>query len=78
MILPRCKIDLDNCKELINALRHYHRKYSEKDRIFNSKPVHSWSSHYCDAVRIMATGYEGLKQYNVNRQTTAINDYKVI
>ncbi len=78
MILPRCKIDIDNCKDLINALRHYHRKYSEKERVFNSKPVHSWSSHYCDAVRIMATGFEGLRTNNLKRQLTAITDYKVL
>ena len=27
MMLPRCLIDVDNCSKLINALRHYHRKY---------------------------------------------------
>ena len=30
MLLPRCYIDVDNCSKLINALRHYHRKYKEK------------------------------------------------
>ena len=78
MLLPRCKIDIDNCKELINALRHYHRKYSEKERVFALKPVHSWSSHFCDAVRILATGFDGLKQTNINRQETALSDYKIL
>ena len=78
VLLPRCKFDLDNCKDLINALRHYHRKYSEKERVFATKPVHSWSSHYCDAVRVMATGFDGLKDTNVTRQQTAINDYNII
>ena len=78
VFLPRCKIDLDNCKDLINALRHYHRKYSEKERVFATKPVHSWSSHYCDAVRVMATAFEGLKDMNVKRQQTAMNDYNII
>ena len=45
MILPRCKIDVDHCKPLIDALRHYHRKYIERDRVFKTKPVHDWSSH---------------------------------
>ena len=39
--------------------------------MFNTKPVHSWSSHYCDAVRVMATGFEGLKNKR-NKQQTAI------
>ena len=78
VLLPRCRFDLDNCKDLVNALRHYHRKYSEKERVFNTKPVHSWSSHYCDAVRVMATGYEGLKDTNIKRQQTAMSEYKII
>jgi hypothetical protein len=40
MILPRCWIDVDHCKNLIDALRHYHRKYIDKNRMFRSKPVH--------------------------------------
>ena len=27
MVLPRCFIDVDNCGPLVNALRHYHRKF---------------------------------------------------
>jgi len=78
MLLPRCKIDLDNCKTLVDALRHYHRKYSEKERVFNPKPVHSWSSHFCDAVRVLATGFDGLKNNNIARQTVAESNYKII
>ena len=43
MTLPRCWIDVDHCKKLIDALRHYHRKYLDKNRMFRSKPVHDWS-----------------------------------
>jgi phage terminase large subunit len=78
MILPRCKIDVDKCKSLIDALRHYHRKYIEKDRVFKTKPVHDWSSHFCDSMRILATGFEEHKYQNRNRQRTAISEYKII
>lgn len=64
MLLPRCMIDVDHCQKLINAIRHYHRKYSDKDRVFSNKPVHDWSSHACDALRTMAVGME-----NVNIRT---------
>jgi phage terminase large subunit len=37
MTLPRCWIDTDHCKKLIDALRHYHRKYIDKNRMFRSK-----------------------------------------
>ena len=58
MLLPRCYIDVDNCKKFINALRHYHRKYKEKDRMCSAKPNHDWSSHFNDALRTLATGME--------------------
>jgi len=58
MLLPRCYIDVDNCKKFINALRHYHRKYKEKDRMYSAKPNHDWSSHFNDALRCLATGME--------------------
>ena len=74
MILPRCKIDVDNCKPLIDALRHYHRKYIERDRVFKTKPVHDWSSHYADSIRVLATGFHEHKYTNLNKQQTAISD----
>ena len=58
MILPRCSIDVDNCTKLINALRHYHRKYNDKNRVYSAKPVHSWASHAADALRTLAVGLE--------------------
>jgi len=58
MLLPRCYIDVDNCKKFINALRHYHRKYKEKDRMYSAKPNHDWSSHFNDALRTLAVGME--------------------
>ena len=65
MLLPRCYIDVDNCKKFINALRHYHRKYKEKDRMYSAKPNHDWSSHMNDALRTLATGLENEKFENV-------------
>ena len=78
MILPRCKIDVDHCKPLIDALRHYHRKYIERDRVFKTKPVHDWSSHYADSFRVLATGFQEQKYSRLFRQTTALSDYKAI
>ena len=54
MLLPRCYIDADNCQPLLNALRQYHRAWDERARRYRDKPVHDWSSHMCDAARIMA------------------------
>lgn len=38
-------------KDLILALKSYHRKYDEERKIFLSEPVHDWSSHYADMFR---------------------------
>ena len=78
MVLPRCKINVDLCKSLIDALRHYHRKYSEKDRVYKIKPVHDWSSHFADAMMILATGFQEQRVNIMNRQTTAISEVKLI
>ena len=78
MLLPRCLIDVDNCSKLINALRHYHRKYSDKERVYKIKPVHDWSSHAADALRTLATGLNEHKFTNTQRQTKVDTNYKVL
>jgi len=78
MLLPRCLIDVDNCKKLINALRHYHRKFSDKERTYKIKPVHDWSSHMSDSLRVLATGITENKFNQSKRQTIADTNYKVI
>ena len=78
MVLPRCFIDVDNCGQLINALRHYHRKFSDKERVYKIKPVHDWSSHAADAMRTLATGLNEIKFNNKVRQTNVDTNYKVL
>jgi len=78
MLLPRCYIDVDNCTKFINALRHYHRKYKEKDRLYSAKPNHDWSSHFNDALRTLATGLENEKFINIKlRQTEYDKGFKI-
>ena len=78
MVLPRCFIDVDNCGSLINALRHYHRKFSDKERVYKIKPVHDWSSHAADALRTLAVGLNETKFNNKVRQETVDTNYKVL
>ena len=77
MVLPRCLIDTDNGKPLIDALRHYHRKYNEKMRMFHNKPVKDWSSHACDAARYMALSITETRQKQNINQSIAQSDYSV-
>ena len=78
MTLPRCWIDTDHCKKLIDALRHYHRKYIDKNRMFRSKPVHDWSSHACDAMRYLSTGLQEINDRQTPPQSVADNEYRII
>jgi hypothetical protein len=78
MVLPRCYIDTDSCKKLIDALRHYHRKYIDKNRMFRSKPVHDWSSHACDAMRYLAVGLQEINTRQSAPQNVADNNYRII
>ena len=78
MLLPRCYIDTDNCSKLITALRHYHRKFSDKERVFKLKPVHDFSSHACDAMRTLATGFNEERMMNKHKQEKADNRYNIL
>ena len=78
MILPRCKINSDNCSDLLIALRHYHRKYNDKERVYKIKPVHDFSSHPMDALRCLATGIQEQQLTNKNRQRVAEGDYRIL
>ena len=69
--------DLHGAK-LINALRHYHRKFSDKERTYKIKPVHDWSSHACDSLRTLATGIQENKFNQNKRQQVADTNYKVL
>ena len=78
MTLPRCWIDVDHWKKLIDALRHYHRKYLDKNRMFRSKPVHDWSSHACDALRYMSIGLTEISNRQTAPQVVADNSYRIL
>ena len=78
MTLPRCWIDVDHCKKLIDALRHYHRKYLDKNRMFRSKAVHDWSSHACDALRYMSIGLTEISNRQTAPQVVADNSYRIL
>ena len=77
MVLPKCWFDIDNTKSLITALRHHHRKFNEKMRMFSNKPIKDWSSHACDAARYMALAINELPREKVAAQNLAVNDYSI-
>jgi len=53
-LLKTCAFDEKGCADGINALRHYHRERDDILKTFYNRPVHDWSSHFCDALRMRA------------------------
>ena len=51
MILPKVRIDANNCAAGIEALRAYRRQYNEKTQQYANTPLHDWSSNGADAFR---------------------------
>lgn len=49
--LKTCIIDTTHCGPLLAAMRNYHRKWDPVRRTYSDKPVHDWSSNFCDAMR---------------------------
>ena len=59
--LPRARIHKRCCAVVgprdcdgIEALKAYHREWSDEAKCFSETPVHDWSSHTADAARYMA------------------------
>lgn len=53
-----CLFDQAGCADGIAALDGYHYKYDPNLNVYSNEPVHDWASHYADALRQFAQGYE--------------------
>ena len=73
-------LDKDKCKRGISALKNYQRKWDEKNKIFQARPLHDWSSHGSDAMRYLAVGLDEnrpTKNELLNLKRTADMDYNI-
>lgn len=46
-------IDSEKCAPLLKALENYRQEYDAKNRVYKPHPLHSWASHYADAMRYL-------------------------
>ena len=53
-LFSRLWIDEKKCAPLIKALENYRQEYDPKHKVYRPRPLHDWSSHYCDAFRYLA------------------------
>lgn len=51
-------INSDRCNDALEALKQYKYKYDENKNDFSAQPLHDWTSHYADALRMMAIAYK--------------------
>lgn len=87
-IFPRLWIDKTKCERLVEALGAYRKEpLPEKlqytgeagERVYKDTPLHDWSSHYADAVRVMAWSIKKSKMFAEKQpQETAIDEYQYI
>lgn len=51
---PLLYYNLSGTKDLVLAMKSYHRKYDEDNKTYTDEPVHDWSSNWADMQRYMA------------------------
>ncbi len=56
-LLARCVFDRKKCFDLVEALKTYRSSYDEVRQVFSTAPLHSWESHYADAMRMFAVSH---------------------
>ncbi len=54
----KCVFDAEKCEPLLTALAHYHKEYDERTKMFRDIPAHDWASHFADAWRYLAVGFQ--------------------
>lgn len=54
----KCVFDAERCEPLLNALANYHKEFDDRTKMFRDAPAHDWSSHFADAWRYLAVGFE--------------------
>lgn len=55
-LLGKTYIHKTRCDLLIEALKTYRKEWDAEKQIFSKQPVHDWSSHFADSLRILAMG----------------------
>ena len=51
----------DDCEFVVDAWKNYRFNYDREKRILSKTPVHDWTSHYADALMVMAIHQAGNK-----------------
>lgn len=55
-LLVKCWFDREKCKDGIEMLRAYQRKWNDDRAMYEPRPLHNYASHGADAFRYLAVG----------------------
>ena len=69
-VLRKCWFHSAKCEKGLEALRNYHKEYDEKNKVYNNRPKHDWSSHGADSFRYLAVNFKDYKE-----KSTAARQY---
>lgn len=56
-MLPKAWFDAKKCADGIKKLRQYRSEYDEKRKVLSNRPLHDFTSHCADALRMYAVAY---------------------
>lgn len=68
-MLPRCWIDQAKCHKGVDALQQYRREWDDKGKQYKDKPLHDWTSHDADAIRMLAMAVDMIAPATTNNTT---------
>jgi len=69
--LPTFWIDMHKCSILIKMLENYRKVYNQKKMDFEQKPLHDFSSHGSDAMRLLCTSLNLLQTNSTAEEINA-------
>lgn len=75
-LFRRLWVDKDNCKEWLKLIPQYTKKYDEKKKMFEDRPLHDWTSHGADMFRYAALVVDRMTNSNMLPEEEAWQQFK--
>lgn len=76
-LLSRCWFDREGCRDGVNALKSYTKKWDDEKQSYTGRPLHDWSSHAADSFRYMAWGLKRSSKPKSKESMKAQTEYDV-
>lgn len=73
--LGKCWFDINKCKEGINDLQNYKKRWNSTIGGWTNEPVHDAASHAADAFRYLCQGYGKVDSSSLNDMGKALRGY---